>query len=662
MTTISNGNDSNGLSHAEKMLPIRIPKSLRGREDEKENVASTKYSKVVINLPGVEGTTVTTRRNTFHPTEAFLTPLKPLERPAVTSPRGKKIIDTPLANFSSTTKSPLVRLQRLRELAQQRLQKDTPFEAESSPVRDFIQLSDKQGANDDNESVRNVSFAEVYGSSPSKRAPSSDFAENNDDKYRSVESQPEEVEHPNSNPILTSEGTLGIPDAMFSRSYVETLQLEHYDRIEELERLVTIKTKEIKKEHEKFSDLLKDLAEADEKLIQQENLLNLTKDKVVMIEEELKFRASEVLSLKREIAHNEAYKKELKELTLKLRKELDNEVAAGDFLRTEVKLLKEAKNQLEQAASDTEEKISQSKSIIQDLQLENLKLVSSLDDAEATARSFQRELSMSKTEVSALTDEIAQLKSTIEEQDRAQQLLNDKLKQLMEETSTIHTEMATFEKEYKLIEQQLQSKADAVINLESKVVTLNSKVKESEQSRVVVEQEAMTLRQGNEALLQDKKSLTQEVKALRNQHVEKDEIISGDTKKMSELVQEIEQLKKMLTAKTQEHEELHSERNSDLEAQQRITSLQQQIALAQEKTDERIQEVAEQLYHQYSKKHEVKVGQLKKKFEAKLEESRNEIETQRRKIETLERLLVAETKDKNHLLMLLEDKDLLRNK
>lgn len=658
MSLISNDREPSSLSHAETMLPIKIPKSLRGRDDEKENVASAKYSKVVINLPGVEGTTVTTRRNTFHPTEAFLTPLKPLDRPAITSPRGKKTIDLPQVNFSSTSKSPLVRLQRLRELAQQRLQKDVSFESESSPLRGQAQLSSKTTETDQAGTVRNISAAEVIGSSPSRIVDSS-VVEINGSRIKSIDVESERLENQNTNPILTSEAS-EIPDAMFSRSYVETLQLEHYDRIEELERVLSTKTNEIKRLHENYNDMQKDLADSEEKLVQQENLLGIAKDKVVMIEEELKYRTSEVASLKREVSHNESYKKELKESIVKLRKELDDEVTAGDFLRTEVKLLKEGQNQLEKTAKETEEKLIQSSSAIQDLQQENLKLVNALDDSEATARSLQRELNMSRTEVNDLTEEISRLQSTIEEQDRTQQLLNDKLRALMEETNTIHTEMATFEKEYKQIEEQLQKKADSVVSLESQIVPLRQKVEELEEARAAARNEATNLQQTNEVLLQEKQDMERENKILRNQHVEKDEIISGDTKKMSELVLEIDQLKKMLAAKTQAHEELNSERTSDFEAQQRINSLQQQIAHAQEKTDERIQEVAEQLYHQYSKKHEVKVGQLKKKFEAKLEETRNEIEAKRRKIETLERLLMAETKDKNHLLMLLEDKDLLR--
>ncbi|RKP29271.1 hypothetical protein METBISCDRAFT_5613, partial [Metschnikowia bicuspidata] len=240
---------------------------------------------------------------------------------------------------------------------------------------------------------------------------------------------------------------------------------------------------------------------------------------------------------------------------------------------------------------------------------------------------------------------------TVAEKETAQRAVNEKLLLLIEETRNIHNEMAMFEREYKQLQAQLQEKSDQIDELQAQATRLRAQVDALDRLRVAAEAEIHTLRDLVAQLQLDKRDLAAEADALRSQNMEKDEIISGDTKKLGELVVEIDELKKQLAAKSRQHE---SERPSDMQAQQRISSLQQQIALAQEKTEERIQEVAEQLYHQYSKKHEVKVGQLKRKYEVRLEENKAEMEAQRRKIETLERLLLAESKDKNHLLMLLE--------
>lgn len=646
---------SHSPSNAERFLPIKLPCSLRGEEHETDKENGSKYSKIVINLPGIEGTTVT-RRNTFHPTDAFHTPMRPLQRPAVTSPRGNKTLNLV---HSGAARSPLVRLQRLRELAQQRLVRDGPIEitGQVSPLPHAARFSFVGSAGSEDVAGRNVSFALEAGADVA--SDRSNTLLNGFSAASSGERAQEHVRSPvermRDNAPVDLSATLA--DAVFSRPYVEKLRQDHYDRIEELEGVLASKTREIKGLLDRCNELENSVADLQDSVAQKQDRLNVAIDRQAMLDEELRFRAAEVLSLQHEIARHERIRKDLEDDVARLKKELAVAAATADGLQDESSQLRRANHELEDAVQEAEGRLALSKAMVAALQEEKRALSESLDSAAAGARSLERDLSTAHTELSRAKEDVAQLTATVAEKETAQRTVNEKLLLLIEETRNIHNEMAMFEREYKQLEAQLQEKSDQIDELQAQATRLRAQVDALDRLRVAAEAEIHTLRDSVAELQLDKRDLAAEADALRSQNMEKDEIISGDTKKLGELVVEIDELKKQLAAKSRQHE---SERPSDMQAQQRISSLQQQIALAQEKTEERIQEVAEQLYHQYSKKHEVKVGQLKRKYEVRLEENKAEMEAQRRKIETLERLLLAESKDKNHLLMLLEDKELPR--
>lgn len=645
---------SHSPSNAERFLPIKLPRSLRGEERETDKENGSKYSKIVINLPGIEGTTVT-RRNTFHPTDAFHTPMRPLQRPAVTSPRGNKTLNL----VHSAARSPLVRLQRLRELAQQRLVRDSPIDTtdQVSTLPHAARFGFVGSAGSEDVAGRNVSFALEAGADVA--SDRSNTLLNGFSAASSGERAQEHVRSPvermRGNAPVDLSGTLA--DAVFSRPYVEKLRQDHYDRVEELEGLLASKTREIKGLLDRCNELENSVADLQDSVAQKQNRLNVAIDRQAMLDEELRFRAAEVLSLKLEIARHERIRKDLEDDVARLKKEIAVAAATADGLQDESSQLRRANHELEDAVQEAEGRLALSKAVVAALQEEKRALSESLDSAAAGARSLERDLSTAHTELSRAKEDVAQLTATVAEKETAQRMANEKLLLFIEETGNIHNEMAMFEREYKQLEGQLQEKSDQIDELQAQETRLRAQVDALDRLRVTAEAEIHTLRDSVAQLQLDKRDLAAEADASRSQNMEKDEIISGDTKKLGELVVEIDELKKQLAAKSRQHE---SERPSDMQAQQRISSLQQQIALAQEKTEERIQEVAEQLYHQYSKKHEVKVGQLKRKYEVRLEENKAEMEAQRRKIETLERLLLAESKDKNHLLMLLEDKELPR--
>lgn len=652
-------------SQAEKMLPIKIPRILKDRDDEKENDTSTKYSRIVINLPGVEGTTVTTRRNTFHPSEAFLTPLKPSERPAVTSPRALKTVEFPRRSPLSANRSPLLRLQKMREQAQKNLKthdlfKNPPQDTDSRlvlPLKSQVRSSLLSHGTKTN--VREVSSSLenfIIQSSPSKLVENSDQPSKTVDQANGSSVNPYQIEDGGS-----QQPTHSLHVGTFSKSYVEDIQQQHYDKIEELENILVLKTREIKGLYDKTNSLENNLADLQQDFVLQENRLNMLKDKEGLIEEELKTKASEIAALKHEIHLLRGQNDDLQSEKVLLQLSLQREKSETTGLFQELEQTKEERTTWERKYKAISDSFATAESTIETLQTDNNNLSERLGKSEESVHSLQRDLDAAKTDLRERKDEISQLEAIIDERNKTQQSSNEKLQLLMKEAAGIHEEMALFEKEYKLVESKLESKSTTIATLEEQISALNTRVIELENLRVTMGQEVSILRDRNEHFSEERENLSREIEDLRTQNADKDEIIRGDTKKLGELVLEIDTLKKLLASKSRQ-EESGSERNPDYDTQQLINSLQQQIAHAQEKTEERIQEVAEQLYHQYSKKHEVKVGQLKRKYETKLEENRVESEAQKRKIENLERLLLAETKDKNHLLSILEGKDLQRLK
>ncbi|KAH3663904.1 hypothetical protein WICMUC_005894 [Wickerhamomyces mucosus] len=92
------------------------------------------------------------------------------------------------------------------------------------------------------------------------------------------------------------------------------------------------------------------------------------------------------------------------------------------------------------------------------------------------------------------------------------------------------------------------------------------------------------------------------------------------------------------------------------EYRQYIQKLQTDNSGLEKETEKRLQQLAEDLYIQYSKKHEQKVAVLKKGFEnkwqSKLSKSENESEKLRREIEGLKTQLEKESAEKKHVIQL----------
>lgn len=247
-----------------------------------------------------------------------------------------------------------------------------------------------------------------------------------------------------------------------------------------------------------------------------------------------------------------------------------------------------------------------------------------------------------------LESHIKEIEDSLSVSVAAKEDLNTKLLELMKEMEKLQEDMAMFENQTKRMEAELASKTSQIKMYEVELESARDKIRCMEVSL----ESTQRLAADNENLETEKASLLYRVSTLESQNQEKDRIISGDTKKLSQLVEELDHQKQLLSDfKTST---TRAAIGQDDELLHQIASLKRQVANAQLKTDERIQEVAEQLFHQYSKKHELKVNQLKEKYEAKLEDKNKQIDLKIRQIESMESRIKMGEKEKNYLLHLLE--------
>lgn len=285
--------------------------------------------------------------------------------------------------------------------------------------------------------------------------------------------------------------------------------------------------------------------------------------------------------------------------------------------------------------------------------------IESLRNKFITACKERDDLELEKTslisERESMSDKIRRLEESLEEKVLSNQELGEKFKSLVTDTQALNTEMALFENEQKSLKNDLIKRDEQIVSLEQAQYQIRQEKiiceQKSEKFKIVLnEMEAI-----NQNLTVQLSEAQKQVCDLKTQTEEKDLIISGDTEKLKDLNLQVnwqESIIAELRAETKETSAGHEKSEGELILQVEI--LKGQISAAQQKSDERIQEIAEQLYHQYSKKHEVKVNQLRKNYETKMEDKISQIREHEKRIENLESQLRMEIKEKEYLFSVLE--------
>lgn len=680
------------LSLEERLSPIKLSNikepTVKERMDENEipdrelldSTARPTFSGLIKHPHGLQAKH-DYRRNTLTHPSSFKTPSKHSIRDVVTSPRlvapilqpdhTDSIADSPSYRIRSKRASLLQRTHEpLHDINNKPLLVDLPSHASPYKKRssdDFTISVSKQkkysivDTPNGSDMLLNykVKPLEEMNSSPekSKNQPgnltstlaTSLPAKNDDGKNESLRSDKGANEYP-----VSREERL-----VYTASQMELSRQNLYHEITKLESSIKSKNGEI-------ILLSSALNECENKILRLEEGLDETLREKAHLEESSRLSALQIEHLDKDLVST--HQKLEAKITLLKESENNYEVMRKNQEKEIEKMAVETAK-LEEHITQVEIKLSQSTQALNELRSENEDLKLQVRNMSEERLELQKDVDNITNSRDLLLAKLEELRSDKEilttrldsQQDelsvKNDQLaeLNQKFKELCEETSILHVEMAKFETEQKFKDEELSSKTNSIEELKSIRTHLEEEVAslkaELESNRELLHDDTNTksnLQSENERLLEV-------ILDLRNQNLEKDQIISGDTKKLTELVEEVNKQKQLISDFKMNANK--GETNSEDELLKQIASLKHQVATAQQKTDERIQDVAEQLYHQYSKKHELKVNQLKEKYDAKIEESLSELELKRREIETLDSQLKTEVKEKNYLLSALEKSD-----
>lgn len=449
---------------------------------------------------------------------------------------------------------------------------------------------------------------------------------------------------------------------VFSLLQFKDIQTEHLIRIKDLESIISEKNTELIKLGTRMADLESRLVLHQETLIKKQNELNFLQ----VQEKALNFQLDQYLSDSKRFLEMLKLKtlslESTKALMIKMKELFESKIAQEKqacilsnqkLEETEAKLIDTKMNM-----SSLEKELTDMKADIIQLKEEKKSLEDKMEYMMVEKNSTLASHLILEEEILASKKQISGLDSEVREKNASLRSLTEKFDKLTKEAELLHGDMLNFESEQKKMEVDISAKSEQIHELETNEEHLRELLRNQDQQLKDLHVYCRDL--GVQIQDKEKKLLDcqQKINDLEAQNDEKDKIISGDTRKLTELVQQVTEQKNVISEqKAQLHNLDKDAKVSTRESDELIKKLKRQILLAQEKTDQRIQEVAEQLYHQYSKKHEAKVTQLKLKYESKLEEKGESLEQKERLVESLRSQLQTEMKEKTYLLGVLEKGD-----
>lgn len=628
------------------------------------------------------------RRNTLTHPSSFKTPSKHSVRDVVTSPRLVAPVLRP-DHTDSIADSPSYRIRSKRASLIERFD-DSSYDVGKGLQASHSGLSDHTSPNRKRSSGDfTVSVSKLKRISHTKSSSANGEIEQLTNNIKSLEEMNSSPEKPKSQVAhLTSTLATSLPtkaingnnEPSYSESKKDTSEFEVsregrlvytaiqmditrqnlYNEITKLELSIKNKNDEIIQLSNAFNDAGNKILRLEENFDENLRVKN-------HLEESLRLSGLQIENLDRDLT---SIDQKLKENVSLLKRSEDELVTIQRRHKDEIDQLNANVSGLEEHLKQLESKLAEYSLISTDLKSENESLKLQARNLSEEKMELQkdidsftnsRDLLLAKVEELSkdkeiLTTRLESRQDTLSEKNDQLSELNQKFKDLCEETTSLHNEMAKFETEQKLKDKELSEKDNSIDELTSLCSQLEdelSSLKAEYESNRELLQDDVNLKSN---LQSENERLLETIVKLKNQNLEKDQIISGDTKKLTELVEEVNKQKQFISDFKMNANK--SEASSENELLKQIASLKHQVATAQQKTDERIQDVAEQLYHQYSKKHELKVNQLKEKYDAKIEESLSELELKRREIETLDSQLKTEMKEKNYLLSALEKSDI----
>lgn len=516
--------------------------------------------------------------------------------------------------------------------------------------------------------------------------------DNSDLEFNELEDEPtiNFLLSPNSKPV-------------FSLDHIKKVQDDHFKEVASLEEIINNKNQEILKFSEELSatnnkfliydQKIKELKQDKKKLAANENLLliqlkhnerelaSMTKalrikeNTVVQLESKLSKSKSTYESAARDLESAIEESKSLREHIKKLEKSvedksisqkeyeaqiktLDNEIKAKN---TEISSLTDANIdyniKVENLLSEKEELLNETGRLgrenngLEEINSKQQELLEELDKLENLAKDKITNL---ETTLDAKTQEIKQVMTEKDE-------LLTKLDHLTEESKILERQLKQSKTEIEELTKKLNNYDDDRNVLDEKINGLHKELKKSNEANEALQNRVNELVEEVEKLNQNVSESETQVDLLKSINTEKDEIISGDTKKMGELVQKVNKQKQIIA----DYEKDYSKAMEDIKSLQskgknsslneEIEDLKKQVSEGQAKTNARIQEVAEQLYFEYSKKHELKVNQVRASFKKQIDNLHFEKKSQARDIDSLQKKLEIVNMEKNQLLRLIDE-------
>lgn len=407
-----------------------------------------------------------------------------------------------------------------------------------------------------------------------------------------------------------------------------------------------------------------------------------TKTKMEQVESEKKQLEATVKTLKIESSSATDYAtnldKQFNVVSLKLR------VCESKLTR-----YKELYSELMATARGLEKEVSKGKKTVSQLKQKLAEVSQKLDSAQASKSELQSSLELKKAEVKSLLEEksendimIRNLKHINDESDAQLKKLNarlnatkEKLEDLRKRNDSLSAKMASSSKQIKDKSAELESmkreKDMAVANLNS----LKTKLQAIEASnrKLTLEKEAADskiskaqkeLDELDKKYLEVKKSRSEEWQsklASGQQNVEKLNV------RIKSLEQEKAQLDKALKSEQEARSNANEKKREEGEAMEtRLESLEKELTSAKAKIadndkemETQMEKLAQDLYLQYSAKHEQKVATLKKGYEmkwmGKVKKFTRDNDALKREIASLKKRLEVETNEKKQLVKLWDE-------
>lgn len=505
------------------------------------------------------------------------------------------------------------------------------------------------------------------------------------------------------------QGSLRSPNSkpVFSYKHVKELQKKHYREIELLQEEIAKKNDQIlefsREATRASNDILllnqriNELKHSLNKVQENENLLRIQlehyENELSTATRTVELKETSIQKLKAENSSlSEEYGKMLRELNAKL----------GGFHELQAKLkelegdISERRNAEERMNIQLEEARSHINSLSEEasnLKGVNLTLEDEKKQLERSAADIKAEFEQLKHEHKSTKELNLKQQELLEELDKLETLAKDKIMQLeasnedkvkdktrlesenqnfciqIEELKRNNEALSTKIEEYEANITNLKSETERLIDekasSDEKVYNLESMIAQWKDDKESLENDITLRSKENENLSNLIREYKEQQQLLQSINSEKDEIISGDTKKISELVEKVN-VQKQKTADLEKTYAITLEKMKELENDksnssltEEIEDLRKQVAQNHARTNSKIQEVAEQLYFEYSKKHETKVNQVRASFKKQIDTLNFEKKSQARDIESLQKKLDTVNTEKVQLLKLLDEYEAL---